>query len=77
MRTPDFAVGGGTRHPWVHHHAFVTFVALAYGISWSLWLIAALGGGQITFLLGALGPMAAAAAAAAVTVWSGGSLAGW
>ena len=33
-----------------------------------------LGGGQIPFLLGALGPMAAAAI---VTVWSGGSLIAW
>ncbi|MDN5761332.1 MAG: CPBP family intramembrane metalloprotease [Microlunatus sp.] len=55
-------------------HRFLAFVVLAYGISWSLWLVAANGGGQVPFLLGALGPMAAAAI---VTVWSGQSLVTW
>lgn len=59
---------------WVRKHRFVAFVACAYTISWGLWLLAALGGGQVVFLLGALGP---AAAAAIVTVWSGGSLRAW
>jgi hypothetical protein len=38
---------------WVGRHRFIAFVALTYGMSWSLWLIAALGGGQVPFLLGA------------------------
>lgn len=59
---------------WVRRHRFLAFVALTYGISWSLWLVAALGGGEVPFLLGALGPMAAAAI---VTIWSGESLAAW
>lgn len=59
---------------WVRRHRFISFVALAYAISWSLWLVAGLGGGQIPFLLGGLGPMAAAAI---VTVVSGGSLLAW
>jgi Type II CAAX prenyl endopeptidase Rce1-like len=58
----------------VDRHPFLAFVLLAYAISWSLWLVAALGGGRIPFLIGALGPMAAAAL---VTPWSGRSLAGW
>jgi membrane protease YdiL (CAAX protease family) len=59
---------------WVRRHRFIAFVALTYAISWSLWLAAAVGGGQVPFLLGALGPMAAAAI---VTVISGHSLAAW
>lgn len=63
-----------TLRQWVVRHRFLAFVVLAYGISWSLWAIAAAGGGRIPFLLGALGPMAAAAI---VTAWSGHSLAAW
>ena len=59
---------------WVARHRFIAFVALAYLISWSLWLGAAIGGGQPLFLLGALGPMAAAAI---VTAVAGGSLIAW
>lgn len=59
---------------WVARHRFIAFVALAYAISWSLWLGAATGGGQAFFLLGGLGPMAAAAI---VTAVSGGSLIAW
>ena len=59
---------------WVDRHRFLTFVVLAYAISWSLWLISAVGGGRVPFLLGALGPMAAAAI---VTAWTGHSLAAW
>jgi uncharacterized protein len=58
----------------VSRHRFLTFVVLAYAISWGLWLVAAVGGGQAPFLLGALGPMAAAAI---VTALSGRSLAAW
>jgi uncharacterized protein len=59
---------------WVVRHSFATFVLVAYGISWSLWGVAAVGGGRIPFLLGALGPMAAAAL---VTRWTGESLRAW
>lgn len=55
-------------------HPFATFVALAYLISWSLWLIAGAGGGPVPFLLGALGP---AASAAIVTSLRGESLRAW
>ena len=60
--------------PWVRRHSFVAFVGLAYAISWTLWLISAAGGGIVPFLLGALGPMAAAAI---VTHLRGDSLATW
>ena len=59
---------------WVDRHRFLTFVALAYAISWSLWLASALGGGRVPFLLGALGP---GSAAAIVTTWTGQSLLAW
>ncbi|MDP3890387.1 CPBP family intramembrane glutamic endopeptidase [Nocardioides sp.] len=60
--------------PWVRRHSFLAFVGLAYAISWPLWLISALGGGIVPFLLGALGPMAAAAV---VTHLRDDSLAAW
>lgn len=60
--------------PWVRRRPFLAFVLLAYAISWSLWLVAALGGGTVPFLLGALGPMVAAAV---VTHLRGDSLADW
>jgi membrane protease YdiL (CAAX protease family) len=41
---------------WIAGHQIISFFLLAYTISWSLWGIAALGGGQIAFLLGGLGP---------------------
>jgi membrane protease YdiL (CAAX protease family) len=59
---------------WVTRHRFMTYVALAYGISWTLWGIASIGGGRVPFLLGALGPTAAAAL---VTRYTGGSLRAW
>jgi membrane protease YdiL (CAAX protease family) len=58
----------------VERHPFAAFVALAYALSWTLWVLAALGGGTVPFLLGALGPMAAAAV---VTRRTGGSLRAW
>ena len=64
----------GTLSHWVSRHPFTTYVALAYGISWTLWVIALIGGGTLLFLLGALGPMAAAAV---VTRYTGGSLRTW
>ena len=55
-------------------HRFLAFVVLAYAISWGLWGVAAVGGGRVPFLLGALGPMASAAI---VTAWTGHSLLAW
>lgn len=55
-------------------HPFAAFVVLAYAISWTLWIVAALGGGAVPFLLGVFGP---AGAAALVTRWTGGSLRDW
>ena len=45
---------------WIADHQVPSFFLLAYAISWALWGIAALGGGQIVFLLGGLGPFASA-----------------
>jgi membrane protease YdiL (CAAX protease family) len=59
---------------WVKRHPFLAFVALAYAISWSLWGLAAAGGGRIPFLLGGLGPLVAAGV---VTTMTGGSLRDW
>jgi membrane protease YdiL (CAAX protease family) len=56
MATPS----AKTKELWVRRHPVLAFVGLTYAISWTLWLIAAAGGGTIPFLLGALGPMAAA-----------------
>ena len=61
-------------HPWVQRHQFLTFVGLAYAFSWTLWLLAAIGGGRIPFLIGGLGPMVAAAVVISLT---GGSLRDW
>jgi membrane protease YdiL (CAAX protease family) len=66
---------GMTRsHRWVEHHPFLAFVGLAYTFSWSLWGLAAVGGGTVAFLGGGLGPLVAAAA---VTRMTGGSLRDW
>lgn len=65
---------------WVRDHPIVTFVAVTYLLSWSLWLIAFLLGrdesiiGNIIFVAGGLGP---AAAAAIVLTLTGGSLRAW
>ncbi|MFG1813549.1 CPBP family intramembrane glutamic endopeptidase [Kribbella sp. NPDC049174] len=59
---------------WVTRHPFATFVLVAYGISWTLWGIAAAGGGKVAFLAGVFGPMAAAGL---VTYWTGGSIRAW
>jgi membrane protease YdiL (CAAX protease family) len=66
----------GTSDPdgWIRRHPFATYVGLAYAISWTLWLSSAAGGGVVPFLLGALGPMAAAAV---VVHSTGGSVVTW
>lgn len=56
---------------WVVRHPFATFVLVAYTVSWSLWGVAALGGGTVPFLLGVAGPVTAAVL---VTRWTGGSV---
>lgn len=61
-------------HPWVQRHQFLTFVGLAYAFSWTLWGLAAIGGGRIPFLIGGLGPMLGAAVVIQLT---GGSLRDW
>ncbi len=70
--------GAGRLAAWVattpRRHPFGLFVFVAYALSWSLWLVAGLGGGTVPFLLGALGP---AASAAIVTRLRGGSLRAW
>lgn len=59
---------------WVLRHPFAAFVGAAYAISWSLWAIALAGGGDVPFLMGVLGPPAAAV----LVLWrTGGSLRGW
>jgi membrane protease YdiL (CAAX protease family) len=53
----------------------LSFVALAYGLSWLVWVPALLGVGGMTFVVvGAFGP---AAAAAIVIRSTGGSVSGW
>ncbi len=61
-------------HQSIERHPFAGFVALAYALSWTLWAIAAMGGGTVPFLIGGLGPMAAAGI---VTRLTGGSLRAW
>jgi membrane protease YdiL (CAAX protease family) len=70
---PVVRKGGRARH-WVARHPIISFFLLAYAFSWSLWAIAALGGGQIVFLLGGLGPFASALV---VTRLTSGSVRAW
>ncbi len=56
----------------------LTYVVLAYGISWLLWAPAVLGvGGAAGAVLLAAGAFGPAVAAALVIHWSGGSVGGW
>lgn len=66
----------GTASLWLANHPLGGFFVLAFGISWSLWLVgfAAGGAGALLLILGAFGPMAAAAL---VTRAGGGSVRGW
>ncbi|MFM9921277.1 DUF6544 family protein [Lacisediminihabitans sp. H27-G8] len=59
---------------WIANHRLVSFFILAYAISWTLWGIAALGAGQVVFILGGLGPLASALI---VTRLSGRSVRAW
>jgi membrane protease YdiL (CAAX protease family) len=59
---------------FVGRHPFGTFVAVAYGFSWTLWLISYAGGGDVPFLAGVFGP---AVAAVFVMRRTGGSLPEW
>jgi uncharacterized protein len=59
---------------WIERHPFGAFVALAYGVSWSLWMVAYAGGGDVPFLAGVFGP---AIAAVVVMRRTGGNLREW
>ena len=59
---------------WARRHPLAAFVALAYALSWSAWLVALLGGGLPMVVLGAFGP---AVSAGLVTYWTGGSVREW
>ncbi|HET6532762.1 MAG TPA: type II CAAX endopeptidase family protein [Actinoplanes sp.] len=60
---------------WIAGHPLLSFVLLAYGVSWLLWLPAVLGvGGMPLLVAGAFGP---AVAAAVVTRCTGGSIRQW
>ena len=58
----------------IEQHPFAGFVAIAYAFSWTSWGVAYAGGGDVPFLIGALGP---AVAAYVVLHLTGGSLRGW
>ena len=64
------------RSQWIPGHPLSAFFLLAFGLSWSLWGVAYLigGGGMALLVLGAFGPMAAAAI---VTKAEGGSTRSW
>lgn len=64
----------GKLRSWVAGHQIFSFFVFAYAISWSLWGISALGGGQVVFLLGGLGPLVSALL---ITRFSGRSLREW
>jgi membrane protease YdiL (CAAX protease family) len=66
--------GNGKLRSWVAGHQILSFFVLAYAISWFLWGIAALGGGQVVFLLGGLGPLVSALL---ITRLSGRSVRKW
>ena len=68
------AIEGGRARRWIRRHPIISFFLIAYAISWTLWGVAALGGGQVPFLLGGLGPFASALV---VTRLTSGSVRSW
>lgn len=63
--TADRVTGSNAPGSWVAQHPLLAFVGLAYAISWTLWLIAALLGedsglARVAFVAGGFGPPAAA-----------------
>jgi membrane protease YdiL (CAAX protease family) len=62
---------------WIRRHRLISYFALAYAISWPLWLLSRLAGGTVgtvLLVIGAFGPPLAAA----ITIrLSGGSLSEW
>lgn len=80
MTVHSGAESGSTVRDWVRDHPVVAFVTVTYLLSWSLWGIAFLLGGDesvigsVFFVAGGLGPAAAAAIVLTVT---GGSLRAW
>jgi membrane protease YdiL (CAAX protease family) len=65
---------GGFARRWIRGHPVLSFFLLTYVISWTLWGLAALGGGQVVFLLGGFGPFISALC---ITRLSGGSVISW
>lgn len=74
MDEPVAVPKGGRARRWVSRHPIVSFFLLAYAVSWTLWGIAAVGGGQVVFLLGGLGPLVSALC---ITRLAGGSVRSW
>lgn len=80
VRSSEVAETRSTARDSIRGHPLVAFVALTYLLTWSLWLISFLLGGQesiagsVAFVAGGLGP---AAAAAIVLKVSGRSLKAW
>ncbi|HEX6760516.1 MAG TPA: type II CAAX endopeptidase family protein [Propionibacteriaceae bacterium] len=62
---------------WIRRHRLIFYFALTYAISWPLWLLSRLAGGTlgtVLLVVGAFGPLLAAA----ITIrYSGGSLREW
>lgn len=74
MTSKQSAIENKKLRSWIAGHQVLSFFLLAYVISWSLWGIAALRGGQAVFLLGGLGPLVSALL---ITRLSGKSVREW
>ena len=59
---------------WARRDPLPAFVALAYTMSWSAWLVAYIGGGLPLVVLGAFGP---AVSAGLIVHWTGASVRDW